>query len=50
MKDVASWKWVDNWTINAELCKKEHAELYEQYKRDSGACKFLLERVDLAKE
>ncbi|MDP9054872.1 MAG: GIY-YIG nuclease family protein [Acidobacteriota bacterium] len=50
MKDVASWKWVDSWTIDAKLFKKEHAVLYEQYKRDSGARKFLLERVDLTKE
>jgi hypothetical protein len=50
MNGVASWNWVDHWTINADLFRKEQPELYERYRRDSGARKFLLERVDLTKE
>jgi hypothetical protein len=44
MKGVASWKWVERWTMDIERLKKEQDE---QYKRDSSARVFRLERVDL---
>jgi hypothetical protein len=44
MKGVASWKWVDRWTMDIERLKKEQDE---QYKRDSSARVFRLERADL---
>jgi hypothetical protein len=54
MKGVASWKWVDLWTMNTVRFKRENPTMYkrlfEKYKRDSGNRKFCLERVDLTKE
>jgi hypothetical protein len=47
MKGVASWKWVDRWTMDIERFKKEREELYEEYKRDSSGRVFRIERVDL---
>jgi predicted phage-related endonuclease len=47
MKGVASWKWVERWTMDIERFKNERDELYEQYKRNSSSRVFRLERVDL---
>jgi hypothetical protein len=51
MTGVASWKWNDCWKMDTTRLKKEkgalYAELYEEYKRNSGSRKFCLERVDL---
>jgi hypothetical protein len=47
MTGVASWKWVDRWTMDIERFKREQEALYENYKRDSGGRTFRLERVDL---
>jgi predicted phage-related endonuclease len=44
---VASWKWVERWTMDIERFKNEREDLYEQYKRNSSARVFRLERVDL---
>jgi hypothetical protein len=48
---VASWEWVQRWTMNLALFEKTepklYAKLYETYKRDSGSRKFALEQVDL---
>ena len=48
---VASWEWVQRWTMNLALFEKTepklYAKLYEKYKRDSGSRKFALEQVDL---
>ena len=51
MTGVASWKRNDCWKMDTTRFKKEksalYAELYEEYKRNSGSRKFCLERVDL---
>jgi hypothetical protein len=51
MTGVASWKWNDCWKMDTTRLKKErgalYAQLYEEYKRNSGSRKFCLERVDL---
>jgi hypothetical protein len=44
MKGVASWKWVERWTMYIERLKKEQDD---PYKSDSSARVFRLERVDL---
>ncbi|PWT97640.1 MAG: hypothetical protein C5B51_30930 [Terriglobia bacterium] len=48
---IASWEWVDNWQFDTSAFKKEepdkYEELYEKYKRNSGARRFVLEKVDL---
>jgi len=44
MKGVASWKWVERWTMYIERLKKEQDD---PYKSDSSALVFRLERVDL---
>lgn len=47
MKGIASWKWVDRWTMNLARFKKEHENLFKEYKRNSGSRTFCLDRVDL---
>jgi hypothetical protein len=49
MKGVASWKWVDRWTMDIKRFKSEQEALYDKYKRNSSGRKFRLERVDLAR-
>lgn len=49
MKGVASWKWVDRWTMDIERFKKEHEKLFQEYRRDSSSRTFCLERVDLTR-
>jgi T5orf172 domain len=44
---VASWEWVQRWTMNVELFRKQQPKLYEKYKRDSGSRRFCLEQIDL---
>jgi hypothetical protein len=47
MKGVASWSWVDRWTMDIERFKNEQDALYQQYKRNSGCRIFRLDKVDL---
>ncbi len=47
MTGVASWEWVQCWTMDVGRFKTEKPKLYERYKRDSGSRRFALERVDL---
>jgi hypothetical protein len=48
MEGIASWAWTDRWTIDTDRFKKEQANLYEQYKRNSGSRRFHLESIDLS--
>jgi len=50
MKGIASWKWIDRWTMDLERFKNERKDLYEAYKRNSGARVFRLDRSDLTLE
>lgn len=49
MREIASWKWTDHWTMDMDRFKKEQDALYQQYKRNSGYRRFSLERADLTK-
>jgi Meiotically up-regulated gene 113 len=49
MRGIASWKWVDRWTMDIKRFKKEQEKLYEKYKRDSGGRRFCLAKVDLTR-
>jgi hypothetical protein len=46
-KGVASWSWVDRWTMDIERFRKGQDALYQQYKRNSGCQVFRLDKVDL---
>lgn len=50
MKGIASWKWVDRWAMNVARFKKEHENLFEEYRRNSGSRTFCLDRVDLTEK
>jgi hypothetical protein len=47
MRGIASWAWIDRWTMDIERFKKEQDDLFQQYKRNSGGRRFILDRVDL---
>jgi hypothetical protein len=47
MENVASWEWVERWTMDIERFKKEQGQMYEEYKRNSSCRIFRLARVDL---
>jgi hypothetical protein len=49
MRGIASWRWMDRWTMDIEQFRKDHEKLYEEYKRDSGCRRFILDSVDLTK-
>jgi hypothetical protein len=50
MNGIASWGWIERFTIDLERFKKEQEALFEQYKRDSSCRRFRLEKVDLTKD
>jgi hypothetical protein len=37
MDGVASWKWKDHWEMDTKRFEAEHKELYDEYRRNSGA-------------
>jgi signal transduction histidine kinase len=49
MRDIASWKWTDRWTMDIERFRREQETLYDEYKRNSGSRRFSLERFNLAR-
>lgn len=49
MRDIASWKWMDRWTVDIKRFKKEQDALYQEYKRNSGSRRFCLETINLTR-
>jgi len=49
MRGIASWKWMDRWTMDMARFRREQDALYQAYKRNSGSRRFRLEGIDLTR-